>query len=244
MTSFKFSGVRSLGIISGLCLAMLTPSIASALLIDNFSNAELVVRSAASGVGTTTNMIQTNLTGVVNTGDRQAQVSIINPLGTPLISRESSLDIGGGVLGFSNDTAVRGTFDLFYTDIGTIDASAIGQVLAFEVDDNDLAGGVFTLTLKDAQGDFDTTTVALPGTYLGALSIAINTTTFDNVFLNLAGITSINFSYAAAAQSGDLALVNGLDLTTVPEPSSLAIALTGLGLAGVYFRRRRNQLSA
>ena len=30
----------------------------------------------------------------------------------------------------------------------------------------------------------------------------------------------------------------------VPEPSSLAITLTGLGFAGVYFRRRRKQLTA
>ena len=68
MTSFKFSALRSLGIISGLCLAMLTPSIASALIIDSFQNANAISRVNPLTNGTSAAALEPGLSGVINTG--------------------------------------------------------------------------------------------------------------------------------------------------------------------------------
>lgn len=236
----KFTTFRSLGIISGLCLAMLAPSIASAMVIDAFTDFESVTRARPAADGTTTAATQVGLGGVINGGDRTASVSIlagsVNTSG-----RATRLGISAGELGFSNDTGIIGSFTLSYSNIGAVDASAPMSALSFIVIDNDASGGTFSLELGDGMNSA-TDTKVLPGLALGQINFLINPANYGAV--NLGAITSIVFSYTSAAQSGDLAIRNGLNLTTVPEPSSIAIALVGFGMAGVYFRRRRKQLTA
>ena len=241
MTSFKFSALRSLGIISGLCLAMLTPSIASALIIDSFQNANAISRVNPLTNGTSAAALEPGLSGVINTGDRQISASKLAG-SVANAGRGARLTIGSGDLALSNDTGIFGSFDLNYTNIGTVDASAAYTVVKFIVNDNDASGGTFTLTLGSDGPVTNSKDFTLPGNTLGVISFLTNAANFPTV--NLAAITSISLSYVATGQSGDLGIEGGLMLATVPEPSSLAIALTGLGLAGVYFRRRRNQLSA
>ena len=240
MTSFKFR-VRSLGIMSGLCLAMLTPSIASAIIIDSFTNAKIVTRTANLPYNVATSGgLESGLSGVVNTGDRTASVQILTGSTTTSVNRESKLDIGGGELAFSNSTGVLGKFTIAYTNIGVVDASATGSALFFQITEND-AGGTFQLTLSDGTNT-QTASQGLAAALLGTVTFQINAGNFGTI--TRSAITSITLMFTAAAVGGDLSLENGINLATVPEPSSLAIALTGLGLAGVYFRRRRKQLTA
>lgn len=241
MTSFKFTALRSLGLIGGVCLAMLTPSIASALLIDNFTNSVQVSRTANLAYNTpTVGPLEVGLSGVINSGSRQASVQIVTGSTTTNVNRTSKLDISGGELAFSNDTGVIGKFSLNYTNIGVVDASATGAGLFFQILQND-TGGAFILTLSD--GTFtNSANQNLAANTLGQVLFSISAANFPTI--NRAAVTSIMLMFTAGGLGGDLGLENGINLSSVPEPSSLAIALTGLGFAGVYLRRRRNQMTA
>lgn len=240
MTSFKFTALRSLCMVSGLCLAMLTPSIASAMLIDDFTNFDLVSRAANQELGTTTGPLQVGLSGVINGGNRQVSVEMLSKTNTSSFNT-TTLGIDGGQLFFGNSSGITGKFTAVYTNIGTVDASQPNSALSFDILNNDLAGGTLQLTLNDGMNSSSSNEI-IPGSTFGKVSFIINPANYAGV--NLAAVTSLTLMYTAAEQSGDFALEGGFNLTTVPEPSSLALVLTGLGMAGVYFRRRRKQVIA
>lgn len=240
MTLFKFTAIRSLGVISGFCVALLAPSMASAVIIDSFANAVSVARTKTETPGTDSTT-QLNLSGVVNTGDRTTSATLTT-FGAGPGTSAATVTIGGGFLVYNEDSGITGGFELSYEDFGLLDLSPNGTVFQVPIVFND-GGGTFTLSLSDGVTTETEDHVVADGV-LGAVNILTNAANFGAV-INLAAITKIVFTFVGADAATDLTLGDpGLQITSVPEPSSLALVFTGLGFAGVYFRRRRKSLTA
>ncbi len=144
--------------------------------------------------------------------------------------------------------------DLNWYDVN--DGSALG--FSFSIGD----GQVGTLTVVDAVFSGDVFSVSANGTLLGTTSAAVNSFPagsnvgydFDlaladinysrGIFKLGAGIYTVTGSLLSSALDELGAPLNAtagglkLEVSAVPEPSTLAVVLAGLGLAGAYTRRR------
>jgi len=226
MTSIKFTAFRSLGLISGLCLALLAPSAATAGVIDSFTEDVTPTPLTSSGVANVS--AQGGLASVIG-GDRTTTVLRTSGAGTV----GAEVLTGLGLFTFNSPATAAGKFTLAYLNLGGI---SVGPGFTIPIVFNDL-GGVFSVSVEDGMGSISNNGL---GTAIGA-GVTGNFAIALVGFANYADIVKLTIMFQG---------VTGSDLTigpvgiAVPEPSSLAIALTGLGFAGVYFRRRRNQLTA
>ena len=79
MTSFNFTALRSLSLISGLCLALLAPSVAKAGCIDTFTDA-LSGTGVIASTGLLVSDIQGGLAGVTGGSRTTTVISAVHPI--------------------------------------------------------------------------------------------------------------------------------------------------------------------
>lgn len=238
MTSFKFTAFRSLGVIIGFCLALLAPSVASALVLDNFQGlltGSPVTRTTVSP-GATIVPQGPGLIGVLG-GNRVSTISLDSFTGGSSIFKTTMLSIGGGGLFFASTSGVIGHFKEEYAFSSPMNVAFPEGSTFLKLDIQTIGvSGLFTVILSDGGPQQMVTQVAS--------TAGIKMFNLSGVGVNLNALTYIAVKYqgepGATLELGG----TGFELVTVPEPSSLAIALTGLGMAGVYLRRHRKQLIA
>lgn len=254
MTLFKFTALRSLGLISGVCISLLSPSTGFALMLDNFEtvltggNALSIypgdtLRVTGVAPATVLSDVQTSVVGVAGLGTRTTSLTRTSSSGTQNATLFVDDLPAPNQLAFNSSNGLAATFTLDYKDFGSIGGAldfSVLNVLSFEVI-NFGPGGTFTLTLDDSTPNPNSATLVLGNGDQGTKFIPISAALFPNV--TLSDVTKVTFSYTGLTSS-DITISGALQATIVPEPSSLALALTGLGMAGVYFRRRRKQLIA
>lgn len=237
-----------------LALVNLSPN-ASALLIDSFADAGgsdhsvVVVPNATSG-----GPLVRAVGGVVGT-HRSVAASGVNFNTTAPAGRRLEAvvrDDGSNAFTLESGTRARGFGNVKWNSngngLGGVDITDGGAspIIAFNYDTDPTGenGNVcYKLTLVDTSNNsFDVTIVSTATSASGAVGV-FSLNLFSAGGVDLTSINLIMFDVEAKAFGADTN-VQFLRSTAIPEPSSFVIALTGLGIAGVYFRRRRNQLSA
>ena len=237
-----------------LALVNLSPN-ASALLIDSFMDAGgsdqgvVVAFSATSGPA-----VVRGVGGIVGTHRSVAASSVTyNMPGTSGRRLEAVVrDDGSDAFTLENGTRSKGIgnvkWDSNGAGLGGVDITDGGgsPLIAFNYDTDPTGenGQVcYTLTLVDTlDNSFSKTILSAVNSNNGAVGI-FHLNLFSAAGVDLTSINTIMFDVEAKFFGADTN-VQFLRSTAIPEPSSFVIALTGLGIAGVYFRRRRNQLSA
>jgi len=205
----------------------LAPSTVTAAVIDTFT--EDVAPTPLNSTVAPNVSIQGGLASVIG-GDRTTTVERTSGVGTVNAEVLTSL----GQFTFNSPATGAGRFTLDYLTLGGV---SVGPMFTIPIVFNDL-GGVFFVSVEDGVAGMSSNGA---GTVLGAgvlgnfaIMLAGTADYMDIVRLTITfqGITASDLTIGPSSTG------------VVPEPSSLAIALTGLGFAGVYFRRRRNQLTA
>lgn len=256
MKTIKLKLLTRTLVVCGLFLAMLG-SKASATVIDTFESEIappdvvpaspffIKIQQAVNSFAPSSTKSQgPALSGVLG-GYRTSVITHIS--GGGLTTLNISNPAPAGVLGFSNDTGTLGSFEISY---GSLTGNAFapedlnGLYLSFNIVEND-SGGTFTLVLDDGVSPLPDRTLSFG---LGAAVTGLLQTDLSSISSTiLSSVIGLSLSYTPAADGGDLSL-GGPGLTfalPVPEPSSFVIMLTGIGLAGVFHRRRqKKQLAA
>ena len=243
-----------------LALVNLSPT-ASALLIDSFvdtnggDQGNIVSFASTGGVAD----VRSPLAGVVGL-ERSVQANgVTYDVGASSGRRfEAAVrDDGSEAFTVESGTRAKGFGNLVYNEGGAglgagagVDISDGGTsnviTFAYDTDVTGQNGNVcYALTLDDGTNSF---TVTISSSATSGGGSGDTGVFFLNLFsaagVDLTAITSILFEVEAKTFGADTNVQFLQSTTTVPEPSSLAIALTGLGMAGVYFRRRRKQMNA
>ena len=236
MKSIQFTAFRSLGLISGLCLAVLAPSTASAALVDSFTDnfAPSIVTDIEGG-GSTSGATQTGLPSVFNTPFSSRDITVEATSGPGGGSVTARILTGIQVFSYSSPDFTEGYFELTYSDLGGFDLDLNQVVIPVVSNDN---GGIFTVTVTDTFAASSSGMAVLAGfgttgDIVVALAGLANFTSIDKLVIRFDGEIATDMSFGT---------VN--TITAIPEPSSLVVALTGLGLVGMFVRRRRNRLTA
>jgi len=241
-------------------------SVANAGTIDLFTTdqAELVDNTVnGAGVGSSVTTLGTDIVG----GERDLFVELLSNGGVP--TRDATLGVAGGVLDFSVDSLAAGTAvvqwdgadnssTLDILGLGGVDFTEGGTLNAFALD----------VLFADAGFNFiiDVYTDATHFTSASLLSFAVTTPSTRNLFFSDFGDCGLSapglgiqliscgadgaadFSNVGALQVriDPLGLSTAIDLTldnvtTVPEPSVLALMGAGLLAGGFAARTRRNK---
>lgn len=227
------------GMVGGFLLLATTS--AQALLIDDFSDAQLL--STTFGPTSSTVAAPSALGG-----KRDAKITALPPTG----ALELSVAIGGGgdVLSHSQGSGVTGSSDVQW-DGGngmTIDPTGLGAAgvdlteggindrLRFDVLLDDRPATV-TFSIYDVLGGSASKAVALPGGIYDETSYTVFFSSFVGVDMTKVGAIALNIS--GPLVSTDVTL-DDIEATHAPEPGTFLLLGTGLlGIGGYGWRRKR-----
>jgi hypothetical protein len=219
-----------------LCMAMLFAATVQAGLIDSFDSPAQFVISGVPGLDTS-NVVAPFALG----GWRQLDAfgSLANLTGTT--------GVFNGNLVYGNGPSGIGILTVGYTSnnlglgggLGTNLTADGATQFSIDVVHDDTIPTVLNMRVEDVFGVVSTSTTNIGGSAAGT-SFVIP----FNIFSGTANFAASKFLFMSivGGPDADLTLDNFQTNTPVPEPSSFALALSGLGLAGVYFLRRRSQL--
>jgi hypothetical protein len=115
--------------------------------------------------------------------------------------------------------------------------------LSFGTSDNQFASSTSgdSFGLVASVNGFNQPVLYLPGTYVSGAELNASAT-FDNTTILLLGLTHCTYNYTSTSSIGFGETVFTVNIASVPEPSSLPMAATAMGLVGglaVYRRHRR-----
>jgi MYXO-CTERM domain-containing protein len=115
--------------------------------------------------------------------------------------------------------------------------------LSFGTSDNQFASSTSgdSFGLIASVNGFNEPVLSLPGTYVSGAQLTA-TATFDNTTILLLGLTPGTYNYTTTTPTGLVETVFTVNITSVPEPSSITMAATAMGLVGgLALRRRRGK---
>lgn len=236
------------GMLGGFILLATTS--AQALLIDDFSDMQILHRSST---GTSTNTVAApNALG----GYRDAKVNVTATGGLALAL---DIAIGGGdeVLNHSQGAKVKGSSTIQWdgdsgspflktTGLGGVDLTegGINHYISFDVLYDDLPA-TLKFTIYDMSGHTADASVVLPGGIDSSTSYKLFFSSFTGVnpLLNLTSVGAITMKISGSL-SPDLTIDN-IQATAAPEPGTFLLLGTGLlGIGGYGWRRKRQVVQA
>jgi MYXO-CTERM domain-containing protein len=115
--------------------------------------------------------------------------------------------------------------------------------LSFGTSDNQFASSTSgdSFGLVASVNGFNQPVLYLPGTYVSGSELTASAT-FDNTTIAALGLAPGAYTYTATGVNGALVTVFTVNIGSVPEPSSLTIGATAVGLlGGLAVRRRRTK---
>jgi hypothetical protein len=226
--------------LTAIAFSALTIGSANALIIDDFS-----VSQSLSDPGTTSGFVVGASTSIIGT-EREAGVVRVTGGDPATLAFNSG---ASGTMSIANGTGGTSMSTVLWDGAGSAglggeDLTVSGAQDAFDlrVIANDFAAQV-TITVADTFGNIAELTQASPGGIPGPASIPFLFEYADfnllvGAFIDFASIDAIGLEVNANLNATDIELdFFGTTTTEMPEPTALAII--GLGLAGIGFARRR-----
>jgi MYXO-CTERM domain-containing protein len=169
---------------------------------------------------------------VVVNGSGSIDLSLLTGVGNGGTHALVSGAFGSVVLGPVSSDGIFGGF-----------AGPLSGPLSFGTSDNQFA----TSTSGDSFGlvasvnGFNQPVLYLPGTYVSGSELTASAT-FDNTTIAALGLAPGAYTYTATGANGAPVTVFTVNIGSVPEPSSLTIGATAVGLlGGLAVRRRRTK---
>jgi hypothetical protein len=231
-----------------LATALLAAPVQTALVtnvIDNFTTSQSVLTNNASATNTVT---APSAIGGYRT-------LILGSVGGSSSSGLASLEVfpDDGTLTLTSGNAAKASFQVTWGGLGG--TNGLGGIRFGGGDPLDLSASFLTFSLRaaDLPSAFTwsfTDISSVTATYVGSFPRSESPVPFDIALASFTNANSINWNAInlIAFSGGN---VTALDLTvdapiqvvasTVPEPGTFALLITGLGAAVVYVRRRRNR---
>lgn len=233
-------GIRKKGLWGvALALGLVTPSISSAIVIDDFDNG--AVSMTRSAVGTSTSHQTGSLSHMLG-GHRDIKLSVTSVL-IPLTSSDIEVATSFGLLSFSNDAKVKGKMEVLWdangSGLGGLDLTdgGLDDKLKVEYLFSDL-GSSLTFVVTDMLNNSSKMTLA---TLSGASVQQFPFIDFTPVAATSADFTNVKAVKLTldAPTSGDYIIDLIATASPNPEPTTATLGLMGLLATALVGHRRR-----